>query len=493
MSAKSAFLLASPWTGCGKSTIAAGIARSLSNTKSGHYHLRVIPFKCGPDLYDPTLLTQAARNKALNLDPFLQGKSLLISSFHDALDRNDVALVEGMMGLFDGHYYDAGSCAEIARLLRIPVILILDAERLGFSAAPLIQGFVQFDPTVHIGGVIFNRTSGPAHQQHLLVAALRARVDPIGFIPFSTNLTIQQDCLGIISDPNLPNDTNQASLQNEQAQPSTKIDAIAQFVEKHIDLDRLLKITTYQNSSWQQTPKIKTHPQQPSVHPTIKNSEKAPVPTTPTEPKFAEPTDLLPRILILNGPAFPLFYANSLQVLEKKYLCHFIDPLDGSTIPPQTKLLIIPDGPLDLYIEPLKASNFWNSLQTYLKANRRAIAFGIGSCTLGRHIIDRNGIKHEMTGIFDYTARSNVGFTIGYRQINMPNGITLYGNEYRTFNLTPNSNVTPAPCQILNARNEPAEGAIYFNGRQWASPIHIFLRDDLLIKLILEDESHPTC
>ncbi len=168
---KSQFLIGAAASSSGKTTLTLGLLRAFARRGK-----RVQPFKCGPDYIDPQFHRLAAGSESINLDPFMATESHLRTLYARYGASADVCVAEGAMGLFDGYDRDRGSAAEIARTLRLPVVLVVDGRATAFSAAPLLYGFSRFDPSVEIAGVIFNRVASPSHYAHLKAAAEAAGI-----------------------------------------------------------------------------------------------------------------------------------------------------------------------------------------------------------------------------------------------------------------------------------------------------------------------------
>ena len=158
----SQFLIAAPTSGSGKTTVSRGLMALL--TQKG---LAVQPFKCGPDYIDTKYHTAVCGRASINLDTFMaSGEHVCELYAHHAVSA-DVCIVEGMMGMFDGYDRDRGSSAEIAQLLQLPVVLVVDAKSAAYSMAPLLSGFIHFRPDIRIAGVIFNRVGSSRHYEML--------------------------------------------------------------------------------------------------------------------------------------------------------------------------------------------------------------------------------------------------------------------------------------------------------------------------------------
>ncbi|NWJ50803.1 MAG: AAA family ATPase [Bacteroidetes bacterium] len=159
---KSHFLIAAPSSGSGKTTVTLGVLRALQ--RLGY---SVQPFKCGPDYIDSMHSSLAAKSDCINLDRFMMSDEHIKSLYYGYGSSKDIGVTEGVMGLFDGTRKMEGSSADIAMLLDIPVIIILNAESMAYSAAAILYGLKNFCPQINIGGVIFNFVEHELHYQFL--------------------------------------------------------------------------------------------------------------------------------------------------------------------------------------------------------------------------------------------------------------------------------------------------------------------------------------
>ena len=189
---KSAFLIAAPTSGSGKTTIARGIMALF--TEKGY---KVQPFKCGPDYIDTKFHEAVCHRPSVNLDTFMATPAHVRELFEDYGQDADVCVVEGMMGLFDGYDRDKGSSAEIAQALDIPVVLVVDAKSAAYSMAPLLQGFVNFRKNVRIAGVIFNKVGSERHFSMLQQVCDDLHIECFGYLPKSPELEQGSRYLGL--------------------------------------------------------------------------------------------------------------------------------------------------------------------------------------------------------------------------------------------------------------------------------------------------------
>lgn len=219
-------VLAAPASGSGKTTVATGLIGALR--RAGH---RVAPFKVGPDYIDPGYHGLAAGRPGRNLDPVLVGRDRIAPLYRHGSRACDLAVVEGVMGLFDGRIDDRstdpvaeGSTAQVATLLGLPVILVVDARGHSQSLAALLHGFATYDSGVRLGGVILNRVGSERHEQVLRAACDRVGLAVLGVLPRLAELEVPSRHLGLI--PAVEHGS--AALR--------AVDAMTDLVARHIDL-----------------------------------------------------------------------------------------------------------------------------------------------------------------------------------------------------------------------------------------------------------------
>lgn len=225
MSGVPAVVIAAPASGSGKTTVATGLIGALR--RAGH---RVAPFKVGPDYIDPGYHSLAADRPGRNLDPVLVGEGLIGPLYRHGTRGRDIAVVEGVMGLFDGRIGGAmtgpatGSTAHVAALLGAPVILVVDAKGQSHSMAALLHGFSTFDAATRIAGVMLNRVGSVRHESVLRQACEYAGIPVLGAIPRFDELTIPSRHLGLIT------------AVEHGARAGAAVDAMTSLIAAHVDL-----------------------------------------------------------------------------------------------------------------------------------------------------------------------------------------------------------------------------------------------------------------
>ncbi|MFC7672038.1 cobyrinate a,c-diamide synthase [Mycolicibacterium sp. GCM10028919] len=220
-----AVVVAAPSSGSGKTTVATGLMGALR--RAGH---RVAPFKVGPDFIDPGYHALATGLPGRNLDPVLVGEHLIGPLFRHGSHGCDVAVIEGVMGLFDGRIdphavgVARGSTAQVAGLLGAPVVLVVDARGQSQSVGALLHGFSTFDDSLRIAGVILNRVGSPRHEEVLRQACEHAGVQVLGAIPRADELSIPSRHLGLVT------------AVEYGAMADRAVAAMTDLVTRHVDL-----------------------------------------------------------------------------------------------------------------------------------------------------------------------------------------------------------------------------------------------------------------
>jgi cobyrinic acid a,c-diamide synthase len=209
-------IIAGTHSGCGKTTIASGIMAAL--TARG---MKVQPFKVGPDFIDPSHHTRICGRPSRNLDPFMMGERGCIETFLRATEGSDIAVIEGVMGMYDGvDGSDFASTAHMARILKAPVVLVVDAKGMSRSVHALIDGYRRYDPSISFAGVIFNRIGSPRHRT-MIEASLD--IPSFGMIPRKEDLVVKSRHLGLM-----------------MAHESGAMADFGDIIEEYADLDALI-------------------------------------------------------------------------------------------------------------------------------------------------------------------------------------------------------------------------------------------------------------
>lgn len=437
---KPQFLIAAPHSGAGKTTVTLGILRALKNRG-----LNVQPFKCGPDYLDPKLHTIAAGKQGINLDRFMMDDQHICDLYSNYGNSADVLLTEGVMGLFDGAVKMQGSSADLARLLNIPVIMVINAKAMAYSAAALLLGFKTLCKEIHIAGVIFNFVEHESHYHLLKEAAEDVGITPLGFLPANAAIQIPSRHLGLKTG---------AEINHDEI-----IEKAAGHVNRYIDLDTLLKLTNTPTSPEGLATSIPETSSLASVSSMVKKKGK--------------------RILIASDEAFNFTYASNIAALATLGEISYFSPLKDQVLP-EADLIYLPGGYPELHLEVLSANRkLRDQLFAYHQNGGKLLAECGGMMYLGKYISDENGNEYPMTGILDMaTGMQHRKLSIGYKKIKIGD-TEIRGHEfhYSQFIETPETDQTE--ISVWNARNEPVKSILFRTDQLLASYFHLYFGNQI--------------
>jgi cobyrinic acid a,c-diamide synthase len=384
MKASSHFLIAAPSSNSGKTTLTLGLLRALKNRGKN-----VQPFKCGPDYIDPIHHTPAAGNVSINLDTFMASHKHVSELYEMYGQDADVCVTEGVMGLFDGADKMQGSSAAIAELLDIPVILVINAKSMAYSAAPLLYGFKNFYPGIRVVGAIFNFVNSESHYRFLREACEDVDIEALGYLAKNENISIASRHLGL----HISSETDYESV----------IENLAAAVSETVDIDLLLRITRR---------KVMDQGQM-----------------LPANNGFSNRKGGL-KITIAKDEAFSFTYHQNIEVLSQFGEISWFSPVQDAILP-DTDFLYLPGGYPELFAEKLSANkSMLASIKRYCDGGGVTYAECGGMMYLGTEMINKEGVTFEMAGVLDYaTTMSGTKMTLGYRVAHW-NELEFKGHEF---------------------------------------------------------------
>lgn len=371
MSSVPAVVVAAPTSGSGKTTVATGLMAALR--RSGH---RVAPFKVGPDFIDPGYHALAAGRPGRNLDPVLVGEDLIGPLYRHGSRGADIAVVEGVMGLFDGRIDEPlliparGSTAQVAQLLCAPVVLVVDARGQSQSVAAVLHGFSTFARGVRVGGVILNRVGSARHEQVLRQACEATGIPVLGAIPRDESLEVPSRHLGLVT-----------AVEHGGAARAA-VQAMADLIARHVDLG------------------------------SVAGMARSAVAARPWSPEAAvgDPVDGRPVVAVAGGAAFTFSYAEHGELLRAAGADPVVfDPM-CETLPPGAAALVLPGGFPEQY-GPELAANAAVRRQIADLAARAPVHAECGGLT---YLVDDLG-GHPMCGVLPGSAEFTSRLTLGYR------------------------------------------------------------------------------
>jgi cobyrinic acid a,c-diamide synthase len=421
-------------SGVGKTTVTLGLLEAFQRRG-----LTVQAFKVGPDFIDPGFHEIATGRPSYNLDGWMCGReharSTVARRAHDA----DLAIVEGVMGCFDGldGTSDDGSTAQVAKWLGAPVVLVIDAEAAARSVAAVVLGFEHFDAELEIGGVIANRVAGDTHARFVQSAiASRCRAVPLGAIPRDAALTLPERHLGLVT-------AGEGPLTSDARR------RLAEIVERSVDLDAL----------WNLAPPLRIAP-----------PGDAPLPAPPRA-----------RIGVARDPAFCFYYRDNFALLEAAGAeLVFWSPLTDRELP-RVDGLYFGGGYPELHAAALAANApVREAVHAFAAAGRPIYAECGGLMYLARALEDLDGTTHAMVGLLPTIVRMRPPrLSLAYTEVTFTGatplgdaGAVARGHEFHYSRIDPLPDAVPRAYR-LRARHgeEHAEG--YVVGRALMSYVHL--------------------
>lgn len=383
-------LIAAPSSGAGKTTIAVGLMAALAQT------MQVQPFKVGPDYIDPMYHTLAAGRISRNLDSWMMPGAALFEAFSYASAGADIAVIEGVMGLFDGTGSDsAGSSAEIARLLNVPVILVVDVSAMSGSAGAVARGFRDHDPSLTLAGVICSRVGSERHAEWVRAAVESTGIPVLGCVPYSASIHVPERHLGL-----------HLALEHEGF-----IGQARAWVQQHVDLEQIRSLA--QQAGSLDLPPVSIEQM------------------TPREPRT--------RIAVAQDAAFCFYYADNLDQLRRAgaEIIPF-SPLSGDVLPSDVSGVYLGGGYPELHASALAANHrLREQLQHLVRRGLPVYAECGGMIALTQALIDGEGHRHAMFGVLSGTVHMGRRFTLGYRVVTaieptllLDAGDTARGHEF---------------------------------------------------------------
>ncbi len=427
------FLIGAAHSGAGKTTVSIGVMAAL--LKRG---LRVQPFKVGPDFIDPGLHGLVSGNKSYNLDIWMAGGNHVRDLFAKKCTDMDVAVVEGVMGLYDG---GASSSASVSELLGLPVILLVDARSMAESAGAVVKGFRDYQQGLRLAGVVFNRVSSRRHRE-LITRGMESveDVDIVGFLPSEDAIAIPQRHLGLYTAEEIP-------------LKKSELERLAAFIEENLALDKLLALTDYKIS-------------EPGMRRVM-----------------VEKSLDGRRIAIARDRAFSFYYEDFLETLRAQGAeLVFFSPLSDRVLPEGIHILCLGGGYPELYAGMLSDnSSMRESVRQWCLSGGHTYAECGGFMYLTEGIRDFKDIFYPMAGVFPTMARMRKKrMRLGYREIILSEdsiagekGSRVRGHEFHYSDIEPMPENIERLYMVAHPPGIDAGGYRYLN--TLGSYIHLYL------------------
>ncbi len=383
-------LVAGAHSGSGKTTLTLALVSALRRRG-----FKVQTFKVGPDFLDPTWLTAASGRPCYNLDGWMCGREYVRGLFTRMAWDADIAVIEGVMGLFDGAEASglSGSSAEIARWLSAPILLVVDAGGMARSIAPVVFGFSGFDKDIHIGGVIANQCGSETHQNILEEALHSAGLPPLaGAVPRGGVPELPSRHLGLVTADAARN-----------CSPSI-LDAFANAAEKHLDLDGIMAIAREAPSLRMPKPPVRSG-------------------TSPLEKRSV-------RLAVALDEAFHFYYQDLFNELHARGCeISYFSPLRDEILPPETDAVYLGGGYPEAFAETLSSNEgMRRSLQKFSHSGGPVYAECGGLIYLSRAFTTPSGERYPFLGILPGETRMLEGLKrLGYVEVTL-RARTLWGD-----------------------------------------------------------------
>ncbi|MBI5124202.1 MAG: cobyrinate a,c-diamide synthase [Candidatus Omnitrophica bacterium] len=366
-------MIAGVTSGAGKTTIAMGLTAALRRRQ-----FKIQPFKTGPDYIDTSYHTVASGLACRNLDTWMLSKDAILELFERQASRADLSIIEGVMGLYDGlKDTEHGSSAHLAKILKTPVILVVDGRSISRSAAAIVLGYKNFDSDVNIKGVILNNIASPTHLENIKRAVeTRTGIPVLGFLPKDKELTLPERHLGLVP-------------AEEKTIRERFFGILADLIEKNINMDKLISIS-------------RSAPGLPGFNKKIFSQKIKPIGAA---------------IAIARDKAFNFYYEDNLDILRHwgADLAEF-SPLSDEKLPENTNGLYIGGGFPELFAAGLsRNTRLKRDIFDKAKKGMPIYAECGGLMYLAKEVVDFRGKRFPMAGIFDVSIKMGKGLAaMGY-------------------------------------------------------------------------------
>ncbi|KJS48457.1 cobyrinate a,c-diamide synthase [Desulfosporosinus sp. BICA1-9] len=450
-------VLAGTHSGVGKTTLATGLMAALKKR-----HRPIQGYKVGPDYIDPSYHAAATGRASRNLDRWLLGEHL--PSIFAQSAQESWAVIEGVMGMFDGMSGTAGfgSTADVAKLLQAPIILIVDASSMSRSVAALVYGFNSFDPQTKVQGVILNRVKSTAQETILREALSDLQIPVLGVLPKELSLHLPERHLGLIP-------------VGEGGLLEGFIETLSDLITKHVDLDQvesiMLAAPEFSSESFS------SHETKKTATCSVNNSSILEPNSNPApqaqQNKF--------RLGLARDEAFLFYYQDALDLAERldSIIVPF-SPLHDHALPKDLDGIILGGGFPELHLNRLSEnSSFIDSLRAYAASGKPIYAECGGYMYLGNSIKDFEGNELPMVGLIPMKAEmtkrlQGIGYRKGvFREDNFlgPRGTTVQGHEFHYSRVIYDKDYPPAYELFKAGQGDRLEG--YARDNLVASYLHL--------------------
>lgn len=356
-------LIAGTHSGVGKTTVSLGLMKAITNRGK-----KVQPFKVGPDYIDPNYHKYVTGVDSRNLDAYMLDEEQIKYIFLKAANDKDISIIEGVMGLYDGLGSDINRCSTsaMAKVLKCPVILVVDAKATGASSAATVLGYKHMDKSVDIVGIIVNNVKNKSHY-NLVKATVEkyCGIEVLGYLPPDEEVSISSRYLGLVQ-----------CQENEDL--SKKVNRMAELIEEYVDVDRIMELS--ESESITSSFEMKMFLEDVEVRNLARNK----------------------KIGVAYDEAFNFYYQDNLDLLRDIGAeLVFFSPIRDEVLP-DVDLLYIGGGYPEIYARQLESNrSMLESIRDFYDGNKPIYAECGGLMYLGSYLLNKDGDKFEMVGILD--------------------------------------------------------------------------------------------
>ena len=415
------FMIAAPKSGSGKTMITCALLQLLKDSGKN-----VLSYKCGPDYIDPMFHKKVLGVSSKNLDTFFTDEKTTVQLFLDERADGDFAVLEGVMGLYDGlgGIYEQGSSYHLAKVTQTPIILVVDAKGMGKSVLALIAGFLQYDTQHLIKGVLLNRMSKGYYDIIKPLIEKELSVKVVGYFPEQKDIVLSSRHLGLV-------------MPDELSDIKKQLNETADRLKKTIDMDLFIDIAEAADEIGDSGSADKDKRQ------TLKNAETM---------RLQDQNNTV-NIAVAMDEAFCFYYEDNLLMLQENGAkITYFSPLHDTKLPDCCDALLIGGGYPELYAGELSRNvNMRNAIKQAIDTGMPIVAECGGFMYLHESITDKDGISHPMVGVIPATC-SYKGKLVrfGYVEIQenkscfLPEGQLIKGHEFHYFDSTDNGDCCTA-------------------------------------------------
>ena len=427
-----ALIVAGERSGVGKTTVTLALLSALKRRD-----VSVQSFKVGPDYIDPMFHRYVTGRACRNLDPMLTSEAYVQQCFDHHAQTATHALVEGVMGLFDGAAGQEGfaSTAHVARLLDLPILLVVNCGGLSHSIAAIVHGYRSFDPRLKVAGVVLNRVGSDRHLEILKTALAPLNIPILGVLRREDGITIPDRHLGLVPT---------AELENLNA----VVEQLADLGKTCFDWTQLMPLLEQQSvisgqrsADSDQQPAVSSQRSELTQH----FSSSPPYSSSLTPPPSLLTPHSSPRIAIAHDSAFSFYYADNLDLLAALGAeLVFWSPLRDRVLPDNIQGLYFGGGFPEVFAEQLaKNESARAAVRSAIRAGMPTYAECGGLMYLCENITNFEGQAFPMVGVLPTTAMMGKRLTLGYRHaialqdsLLLDKGSTIRGHEFHRSHLT---------------------------------------------------------